>query len=71
MKYDAEAILLLSDGAPNGNPIDIIDNISALNKNKKEIHTIAIGEYSANAKLVGFLQDLAKRNNGGFLGVSK
>jgi hypothetical protein len=36
-----------------------------------EIHTVAIGDYTANRSLVMFMQTLAKQNNGDFAGVSR
>lgn len=70
LKYNVEAVLLLTDGSPNGDPDDIISNISNINNGIKEIHTIAIGKYHGQIALVDFLQELAKQNRGGFVGVS-
>lgn len=70
LEYNVEAILLLTDGAPNGDSANIINNITSLNNMVKEIHTIAIGEYHREIELVNFLQELAKQNRGDFVGVS-
>jgi hypothetical protein len=72
LEYKADAIILLSDGQPDENPAFIIQDIS--NKNrflKMEIHSVAIGDYTANRSLVMFMQTLAKQNNGDFAGVSR
>ena len=37
----------------------------------KEIHTVAIGDYTQNRGLVMFLQTLARQNGGDFVGVSR
>jgi len=71
LKYDAEAIILLTDGAPSFNePAKIVEHITALNGGKKEIYSIAIGEYRAMPILVEFLEALSRQNGGSFLGVS-
>jgi uncharacterized protein with von Willebrand factor type A (vWA) domain len=71
LKYDAEAIILLTDGAPSFNePAKIVQLITTLNGGKKEIYSIAIGEYRAMPILVEFLEALSRQNGGSFLGVS-
>ena len=71
LKYDAEAIILLTDGAPSfTNPAKIVQHITTLNGGKKEIYSIAIGEYRALPILVEFLEALSRQNGGSFLGVS-
>ncbi len=71
LKYDSEAIILLTDGAPSFNePAQIVKHITALNGGKKEIYSIAIGEYRAMPILVEFLEALSRQNGGSFLGVS-
>ncbi len=73
----AEAIILITDGitVPSHNegldPVKIVDEITAKNTARKEIHTVAIGEYYINKILVLFLQALAQKNNGDFMGVAK
>lgn len=72
LEYKADAIILLSDGAPDTNPAYIIQEIT--NKNRfagMEIHTVAIGDYTLDRALVMFLQTLAQHNGGDFVGVSR
>lgn len=74
LEYDAEAIILLTDGQPsNGGSLadmdGIVNRITAQNKDM-EIHTVAIGEYYKEKKFVTFLSNLANRNNGEFIGIA-
>ncbi len=72
LQFPAEAIILLSDGEPDSSPAGIIKDITSLNRyDRKEIHTVAIGDYTENRALVLFLQTLARQNNGDFVGVSR
>jgi hypothetical protein len=72
MQYPAQAIVLMSDGEPDNAPGFIIQDITSLNRyEKKEIHTVAIGDYTQNRGLVMFLQTLAQQNGGDFVGVSR
>lgn len=72
LDYPAEAILLLSDGAPNTTDTQqIIRDITQRNGGKKEIHSVAIGDYFSNPKLVEFLRALSRENKGSFVGVAK
>ncbi len=72
MQYSAKSIILMSDGEPDNSPAFIIQDIANLNRYKhKEIHTVAIGDYTQNRGLVMFLQELAKQNGGDFVGVSR
>lgn len=72
MQYPAQAIILMSDGEPDNAPGFIIQDITGLNRyENKEIHTVAIGEYTRNRGLVMFLQTLARQNGGDFVGVSR
>ena len=71
ISYPAEAVILLTDGAPNTNPGGIVSDITMRNNGQKEIHTVAIGDYHANPALTIFLQTLSKENRGGFLGVTR
>jgi hypothetical protein len=72
MQYPADAIILMSDGEPDNPPGYIIQDIAGLNRfEKKEIHTVAIGDYTQNRGLVMFLQTLARQNGGDFVGVSR
>lgn len=72
LQYPADAIILMSDGEPDNSPGFIIQDIATLNRyENKEIHTVAIGDYTQNRGLVLFLQSLAQQNNGDFVGVSR
>ncbi len=72
MQYPAKSIILMSDGEPDNSPGFIIQDIASLNRFEgKEIHTVAIGDYTQNRGLVMFLQELAKQNGGDFVGVSR
>ncbi len=71
LNYDADAIILLTDGAPDSKADKIINDITRKNSGKKEIHTVALGDYNSDKSLVDFLMELAKQNRGGFVGISK
>jgi hypothetical protein len=72
MQYSADSIILMSDGEPDNAPGFIIQDIAGLNRfENKEIHTVAIGDYTQNRGLVMFLQTLARQNGGDFVGVSR
>ena len=72
LQYPADAIILMSDGEPDNAPGFIIQDIAGLNRyENKEIHTVAIGDYTQNRGLVMFLQTLARQNGGDFVGVSR
>jgi uncharacterized protein with von Willebrand factor type A (vWA) domain len=72
LQYPADAIILMSDGEPDNSPGFIIQDIASLNRyENKEIHTVAIGDYTQNRGLVMFLQTLAQQNGGDFVGVSR
>jgi hypothetical protein len=72
LQYPAEAIILMSDGEPDNPPGFIIQDIAGLNRfESKEIHAVAIGDYTHNRSLVQFLQTLARQNGGDFVGVSR
>jgi len=67
-----EVVILISDGAPDdGRPGEIIANISNRNRGRAEIHTVAIGDYTQNKALTIFLQELANRNRGDFVGRAR
>ena len=67
-----QAIILMSDGAPDdGSAASIIRNISGRNRGRVEIHTVAIGDYTADKRLTLFLQELARRNRGEFVGRAR
>jgi uncharacterized protein with von Willebrand factor type A (vWA) domain len=72
MQYPADAIILMSDGEPDNAPGFILQDVAGLNRfEEKEIHTVAIGDYTQNRGLVMFLQTLAQQNGGDFVGVSR
>ncbi|MBT8058617.1 MAG: hypothetical protein HKP16_01820 [Xanthomonadales bacterium] len=72
MQYPADSIILMSDGEPDNAPGYIIQDVAGLNRfENKEIHTVAIGDYTQNRGLVTFLQTLARQNGGDFVGVSR
>jgi hypothetical protein len=72
LEYPADAIILMSDGEPDNAPGFILQDIAGLNRFKsREIHTVAIGDYTQNRGLVMFLQSLARQNGGDFVGVSR
>ena len=72
LQYPADAVILLSDGEPDNAPGFIVQDITSLNRYQgREIHTVAIGDYTQNRGLVMFLQTLAKQNGGYFVGVSR
>lgn len=72
LEYDAEAIFLLSDGAPTDvEPADIIRQVTAANRGRKKIYCVALGAYNELPDLVVFLDLLASQNGGMFLGVSE
>jgi len=67
-----EAIILMSDGAPDdGGPGTIIENVTKRNNGRAEIHTVAIGDYTRDKRLTIFLQELANLNRGEFVGRSR
>lgn len=71
LKYNSDAIVLLSDGKPNTLPDHITKKITAANRGKKEIHTVGIGDYVVQPELVKFLNELAKKNKGYFTGLAR
>ena len=72
LQYPADAVILLSDGEPDNAPGFIVQDITQLNRyQNREIHTVAIGDYTQNRGLVMFLQTLARQNGGDFVGVSR
>lgn len=72
LQYPADSVILISDGAPDGSPTQIITDVTRLNRRLgKEIHTVALGDYTSDRDLVLFLQGLARRNDGDFVGMSR
>ena len=70
LNYDSEAIILITDGKPNDNANLVIREITRLNNHRKEIHTIAIGNYLKKTELSNFLMKLSASNGGSFMGVA-
>lgn len=72
LQMNPEAIILLSDGEPtDGAPRNIAQNLTNRNRGRVEIHTVAIGDYTKNPNLTLFLQTLADRNRGDFVGLAR
>lgn len=66
------AVILISDGQPDdGNPGDIVRNVTRRNRGRTEIHTVAIGDYTSDPALTMFLQELANNNRGDFVGRAR
>lgn len=66
------AIILISDGQPDdGQPGNIVRNITRRNRGRAEIHTVAIGDYTSDPQLTLFLQELATNNRGDFVGRAR
>ncbi len=67
-----ESVILISDGAPDdGTAGEIIANVTNRNRGRAEIHTVAIGDYTKDKALTIFLQELANRNKGDFVGRAR
>jgi len=60
---DVQEIVLMSDGLPNDNPQDILDEIKQINTNNVIIHAIAFGDDADH----DFMSKLAEQNNGKFI----
>lgn len=69
---NAGTIILLSDGKPEGDPNTLISVITSKNNSRKKINTIGVGkdfrDRNSSSDAVRFLQELAKRNNGFYVG---
>lgn len=72
LAYSSDAIFLMTDGAPNDieDWQEIVNRITELNRGRKKIYCVAIGEYRRSPELVSFLDELSRKNSGKFLGVS-
>ena len=73
LKYNVDAIILLSDGAPtvpNRDWKNVISTVTRQNRGKKEIHTVAVGNFYERPTFVRFLSQLARANKGRFTGVA-
>ena len=72
LNLQPEAVILISDGQPDdGNPGEIVRNITRRNRGRSEIHTVAIGDYTSDPALTLFLQELANNNRGDFVGRAR
>lgn len=72
LNLQPEAIILMSDGAPDdGNAVSIVNNITRRNRGQVEIHTVAIGDYTEDKSLTLFLQAIARNNRGQFVGRAR
>lgn len=70
LAYRPQAIILVSDGEPTDDTMTAtLQDVTAANRDKVEIHTVAIGDYLKHTDLIQFLNNLAKRNKGRFVGV--
>lgn len=66
LDYNAEAIILVSDGAPtpDGSAPQVVSEITRLNAGRKIIHCVAVGNFTTDTRFIDFLTQLAERNNG-------
>lgn len=66
LDYSAEAIILISDGAPSpdGSAPFVVQEITRLNAGRKIIHCVAVGNFTTDTRFIEFLTQLAERNNG-------
>ena len=72
LDLNPEAIILMSDGAPDdAGQRQIVSNVTRKNRGKAEIHTVAIGDYTEDQKLTLFLQEMALNNDGDFVGRAR
>ena len=69
LALNPEEIILLTDGAPNGNWRSVVNTITSLNTQKIPIHTVAVGDYLAQGDFIKFLVELTKRNDGSLVGT--
>ncbi len=71
-----DAIFLVSDGLPNPrankglSPNALAARISAMNRGRKEIHTVVVGNYFDYEGTVEFMETLAERNRGQFMALA-
>ncbi len=76
MRFDAEAIYFLTDGAPFGgtitSPPEIVEAITRLNRVRREsIYSIGIGVGPPGSPFEAFLKALAEENHGVFRRVDE
>lgn len=73
----AEAIILFSDGLPNPDfngglpPRALAQDITRINRDKKEVHAVTVGDYFKYKGTVEFMESLARANSGGFLALAQ
>lgn len=73
----AEAIILFSDGLPNPDfngglpPRALAQDITRINRGKKEVHAVTVGDYFKYKGTVEFMESLARANSGGFLALAQ
>ena len=73
----AESIILISDGLPNPDfngdlpPRALAQDITRFNREKKEIHSVTVGDYFKYKGTVEFMESLARANSGGFLALAQ
>ena len=64
LKYKPDAIILLSDGQPNGSWQSVVANVTRANGGRTEIHAVAVGPFWGDGKFVRFLGELTAKNKG-------
>lgn len=69
LEQPAEAVVLITDGAPNADPEEVIRDVTARNAGRKIIHCIALGPPARERELIDFLSRLAYNNRGAFLAI--
>ena len=73
----AEALILISDGLPNPDfngdlpPRALVQAIVLSNHQKKEVHSVTVGDYFKYKGTVEFMESLARANSGGFLALAQ
>ena len=66
LSYSAEAIILVSDGAPSpdGSAPFVVQEITRRNAGRMIIHCVAVGNFTTDTRFIEFLTQLAERNGG-------
>ncbi len=73
---EAQAVFLVSDGLPNPRannglkPNALVREITRLNRGRKEIHTVVVGNYFDYDGTVEFMENLAQANKGQFMALA-
>jgi len=71
-----QAIFLVSDGLPNPSanngmrPNALANEITRMNRGRKEIHTVVVGNYFDYKGTVDFMESLAQANEGQFMALA-